>query len=177
MPSLLYVLDPWKSTCNAKTFSIVISVAIVILRCAHNMEEEELTLNDVFLHVHTENHDEKTLIDGRSARLHAEIERRREELTQLLHHQDEMQLYYDALGDCPKGSPLETHAKEAIIESHLGVHMDFRVSTSLGTTTTLEEQRPQTRMDLTDPLEQKNHDGDDWDIIEWMDEEHLGDES
>ncbi|KAK9096547.1 hypothetical protein Sjap_022044 [Stephania japonica] len=69
------------------------------------MEEEELTLNDVFLHVHTENHDEKTLIDGRSARLHAEIERRREELTQVTPDQpvDEMQLYYDALGDCPKG--------------------------------------------------------------------------
>ncbi|KAK9096603.1 hypothetical protein Sjap_022100 [Stephania japonica] len=128
----------------------------MVLVPAHNMEEEEeITLNDVFLHVHTENHDEKTLIDGRSACLHDR------DLPVVTCH-------------ITQASGVDTEC-EAIIESHLGVHIDSRVSTSRAPPPP-KKQHQQTRMDLTDLLVQQHHDGDDQDIIEWMDEEHLGDE-
>ncbi|KAK9107062.1 hypothetical protein Syun_023073 [Stephania yunnanensis] len=34
------------------------------------LDKEDLTPNDVFLHVHTKDHDGETFIDGRLARLH-----------------------------------------------------------------------------------------------------------
>ncbi|KAK9140119.1 hypothetical protein Scep_009800 [Stephania cephalantha] len=41
-------------------------------------EDDEVTPNDVFLHVHTKDHDGVTFIDNISARFHAELVRRRE---------------------------------------------------------------------------------------------------
>ncbi|KAK9104728.1 hypothetical protein Scep_021572 [Stephania cephalantha] len=67
--------------------------------------DDEVTPNDVFLHVHTKDHDGVTFIDNRSARFYAELVRRREEHTQATSDQpiDEKQLYYDAIGECSKG--------------------------------------------------------------------------
>ncbi|KAK9091995.1 hypothetical protein Syun_026906 [Stephania yunnanensis] len=69
-------------------------------------EDDEVTPNDVFLHVHTKDHDGVTFIDSRSTQFHAKLVRRREEHTQATLDQliDEEQLYYDAAGVCPKGS-------------------------------------------------------------------------
>ncbi|KAK9083338.1 hypothetical protein Scep_029809 [Stephania cephalantha] len=66
-------------------------------------EDDEVTLNDIFLHVHTKDHDGVTFIDSRSARFH--LIRRHEEHTQATSDQpiDEKQLYYDATGECSKG--------------------------------------------------------------------------
>ncbi|KAK9139763.1 hypothetical protein Scep_009444 [Stephania cephalantha] len=68
-------------------------------------EDDEVTPNDIFLHVHTKDHDGVTFIDNRSARFHAELVRRREEHTQARPDWliDEKQLYYDATGECSKG--------------------------------------------------------------------------
>ncbi|KAK9166831.1 hypothetical protein Scep_002022 [Stephania cephalantha] len=68
-------------------------------------EEDEVTPNDVFLHVHTKEHDGVTFIDNRSTQFHAELVRRREEHTQATPDRpiDEKQLYYDAVGECSKG--------------------------------------------------------------------------
>ncbi|KAK9145230.1 hypothetical protein Sjap_005133 [Stephania japonica] len=62
--------------------------------------ERTLTVNDLYLHLHTENHDEVTFIDTRSARFYAQLECRRQELTQATPDQpvDEMALYYDVVG-------------------------------------------------------------------------------
>ncbi|KAK9151164.1 hypothetical protein Syun_009473 [Stephania yunnanensis] len=45
-------------------------------------DKEDLTPNDVFIHVHMKDHDGETFIDGRLAQLHAKIERKCEEHTQ-----------------------------------------------------------------------------------------------
>ncbi|KAK9125593.1 hypothetical protein Scep_014439 [Stephania cephalantha] len=45
-------------------------------------EDEEVTPNDVFLHVHTKDHDGVTFINSRSAWFYSELVRRREEHTQ-----------------------------------------------------------------------------------------------
>ncbi|KAK9104833.1 hypothetical protein Scep_021677 [Stephania cephalantha] len=70
-------------------------------------EEDEVTPNDVFLHVHTKDNDGVTFIDSRSARFHVSVlaNGAREEHTQTTPDQliDEKQLYYDAAGECPKG--------------------------------------------------------------------------
>ncbi|KAK9125377.1 hypothetical protein Scep_014223 [Stephania cephalantha] len=68
-------------------------------------EDDEVTSNDVFLHVHTKNHDGVTFIDNRSRRFHAELVRRREEHTQATPDRpiDEKQLYYNAARECSKG--------------------------------------------------------------------------
>ncbi|KAK9140400.1 hypothetical protein Scep_010081 [Stephania cephalantha] len=47
-------------------------------------EDDEVTPHDVFLHVHTKDHDGVTFIDSRSTQFH-------------------VTLYYDAAGVCPKG--------------------------------------------------------------------------
>ncbi|KAK9094311.1 hypothetical protein Scep_025780 [Stephania cephalantha] len=52
-------------------------------------EDDEVTPNDVFLHVHTKDHDGVTFIDS--------------EISMSFHPIDEEQLYYDAAGVCPKG--------------------------------------------------------------------------
>ncbi|KAK9140479.1 hypothetical protein Scep_010160 [Stephania cephalantha] len=68
-------------------------------------EDDEVTPNDVFLHVHTKDHDGVTFIDNKSTRFHAELVRRREEHTQATPERsiDEKQLYYDVAGECSKG--------------------------------------------------------------------------
>ncbi|KAK9094815.1 hypothetical protein Scep_026284 [Stephania cephalantha] len=45
-------------------------------------EDDEVTPNDVFLHVHTKDHDGVTFIDSRSTQFHAKLVKRREEHTQ-----------------------------------------------------------------------------------------------
>ncbi|KAK9166753.1 hypothetical protein Scep_001944 [Stephania cephalantha] len=70
-------------------------------------EDDKVTPNDVFLHVHTKDHDGVTFIDSRSSRFYVTVKlvRRREQHTQDTPDQsiDEEQLYYDAAEECPKG--------------------------------------------------------------------------
>ncbi|KAK9160408.1 hypothetical protein Syun_006749 [Stephania yunnanensis] len=68
-------------------------------------EDDEVTPNDVFHHVHEKGHDGMTFIDNRSTRFHVEFVRRCEEHAQDTPDQpiDEKQLYYDAAGKCLKG--------------------------------------------------------------------------
>ncbi|KAK9128636.1 hypothetical protein Syun_017433 [Stephania yunnanensis] len=68
-------------------------------------EDDEVTPNDVFLHVHTKDHDGVTFIDNESTQFHVELVRRREEHAQATPDRpiDEKQLYYDAAGKCSKG--------------------------------------------------------------------------
>ncbi|KAK9121278.1 hypothetical protein Syun_018895 [Stephania yunnanensis] len=117
-------------------------------------EDDEVTPNDVSLHVHTKD------LDG------AELMRRREEHTRATLDQqiDEKQLYYDAVGECLKGyvyglgslvkrksryedpsastsrDPMVRRSKldavvqrlaqfEAFVHSQLGMRMDFGAST------------------------------------------------
>ncbi|KAK9160621.1 hypothetical protein Syun_006962 [Stephania yunnanensis] len=66
-------------------------------------EDDEVTPNDVFLHVHMNYHNRVQFIDSRSAQFH--VSEAREEHTQATPNQpiDEEQLYYDAVGVYPKG--------------------------------------------------------------------------
>ncbi|KAK9132664.1 hypothetical protein Scep_012192 [Stephania cephalantha] len=68
-------------------------------------EDDEVTPNDVFLHVHMKDHNGLTFIDSISAQFHAKLVKRCEEYTQATPNQpiDEEQFYYDATGVCPKG--------------------------------------------------------------------------
>ncbi|KAK9105485.1 hypothetical protein Scep_022329 [Stephania cephalantha] len=118
-------------------------------------EDDEVTPNDVFLHVHTKDHDGVTFIDSRSAQFHATPNQ----------SIDEEQLYYDAAGVYPKGhvyglrslvkkkkryadpgastsqESMVRHSEfdavvqrltqfEAFVQSQLGMRMDFGANTS-----------------------------------------------
>ncbi|KAK9088872.1 hypothetical protein Scep_027954 [Stephania cephalantha] len=67
-------------------------------------DDDDVIPNDVFLHIHTKDHDRVAFINSRSAQFHEELVRRREEHTQATLDQpiDEEQLCYDAAGDCLK---------------------------------------------------------------------------
>ncbi|KAK9109772.1 hypothetical protein Sjap_017832 [Stephania japonica] len=108
----------------------------------------------------------------------AEIERRRVELTQATPDQpvDEMQLYYDALGDCPKGrvyglgsycstkrrfrDSVPAHPRGRVLQ-RLSEHV-LRTATSTAGAAAGEDG-----FDLS--TEEKQHDGDNRDIHERMD--------
>ncbi|KAK9104606.1 hypothetical protein Scep_021450 [Stephania cephalantha] len=177
-------------------------------------EDDEVTPNDVFLHVHTKDHDGVTFIDSRSTQFHANLVRRREEHTQATPDQpiDEEQLYYDAAGVCPKRRVygLESLARktrryadtgastshepmvrrsefdaivqrlaqfEAFVQSQLEMRMDFGTNTSQAPPPPPpQEHHQQVRMDPACSPQQQ-HDDDDKDNPDWVDEEHLGDES
>ncbi|KAK9119139.1 hypothetical protein Scep_017232 [Stephania cephalantha] len=69
-------------------------------------EDDEVTPNDVFLHVHMKDHDGVTFIDSRSTRFHlTKLVRRRKEHTQATPDQpiEKEQLYYDAAGSAQRG--------------------------------------------------------------------------
>ncbi|KAK9158114.1 hypothetical protein Scep_004688 [Stephania cephalantha] len=93
-------VDSWYSS-GHRNFHLEYSLCTTLDRD----EDDKVTPNDVFLHVHTKDHDGVTFIDNRSTRFHAELVRRREEHTQATLDQpiDEKQLYYDAVGKCSKG--------------------------------------------------------------------------
>ncbi|KAK9114882.1 hypothetical protein Syun_021679 [Stephania yunnanensis] len=118
-------------------------------------KDDDVTPNDVFLHVHTKDHDGAELVRRHAKECQATLDQ----------SIDENQLYYDAVGDCPKrcvyglGShgrrkrryadpdastsrvPMVQRSKfdaivqrlvqfEAFVQSQLGMRMDFEVSTS-----------------------------------------------
>ncbi|KAK9089512.1 hypothetical protein Scep_028594 [Stephania cephalantha] len=177
-------------------------------------EDDEVTPNDVFLHVHTKDHDGVTFIDNRSAQFHAELVRRRKEHTQATPDRpiDEKQLYNDAAGECSKGrayglgslakwkrryedlgastsrEPMVRRSEldavvqrlaqfEAFVQSHLGMRMDFGASTfQAPPPPPPQEHHHQVWMDSARSPQQQ-HDDDDEDNHDWLDEEHLGDES
>ncbi|KAK9093086.1 hypothetical protein Syun_027997 [Stephania yunnanensis] len=62
-------------------------------------EDDEVTPNDVFLYVHTKDHDGVTFIDNRSTQFYAKLVRRREEHTHATLDQSiaKKHLYYDAV--------------------------------------------------------------------------------
>ncbi|KAK9169401.1 hypothetical protein Syun_001541 [Stephania yunnanensis] len=68
-------------------------------------EDDEVTLNDVFLHVYMKDHDGVTFTDNRLARFHVELVKRHEEHTQATPDRsiNEKQLYYNAAGEYSKG--------------------------------------------------------------------------
>ncbi|KAK9081033.1 hypothetical protein Syun_030713 [Stephania yunnanensis] len=68
-------------------------------------EDDEVTLNDVFLHVYMKDHDGVTFTDNILARFHVELVKRHEEHTQATPDRsiNEKQLYYNAAGECSKG--------------------------------------------------------------------------
>ncbi|KAK9169183.1 hypothetical protein Syun_001323 [Stephania yunnanensis] len=67
--------------------AIVRRVHLNVVKAVDKDENDEVTPNDVFLHVHTKDHDGVTFIDSISTQFH------------LI---DEEQLYYDTAGVCPK---------------------------------------------------------------------------
>ncbi|KAK9166408.1 hypothetical protein Scep_001599 [Stephania cephalantha] len=70
-----------------------------------NTSERPPTLNELYLHLHTVNHDGVTFIDTRSERFYAKLQRRRQELTQATPDQpvDDEAMYYNVAGKCPRG--------------------------------------------------------------------------
>ncbi|KAK9118817.1 hypothetical protein Scep_016910 [Stephania cephalantha] len=63
------------------------------------------TVNELYLHLHTVNHDGMTFIDTRSKRFYDRLQRRRQELTQATPDQsvDDEAVYLNVAGECPKG--------------------------------------------------------------------------
>ncbi|KAK9111687.1 hypothetical protein Scep_019206 [Stephania cephalantha] len=70
-----------------------------------NTSETPPTVNEVYLHLHTVNHDGVTFIDTRSEQFYAKLQRRRLELTQATPDQqvDDEAVYLNVAGECPKG--------------------------------------------------------------------------
>ncbi|KAK9083332.1 hypothetical protein Scep_029803 [Stephania cephalantha] len=70
-----------------------------------NTSETPPTVNDLYLHLHTVNHDGVTFIDTRSERFYAKLQMRRFELTQATPDQlvDDEAMYLNVAGECPKG--------------------------------------------------------------------------
>ncbi|KAK9169948.1 hypothetical protein Syun_002088 [Stephania yunnanensis] len=64
------------------------------------------TVNDLYLHLHTVNHDRMTFIDTRSEQLCDRLQSRRQELTQATPDQsvDDEAVYLNVAGECSKGS-------------------------------------------------------------------------
>ncbi|KAK9100000.1 hypothetical protein Scep_023430 [Stephania cephalantha] len=70
-----------------------------------NTSETPPTVNEVYLHLHTVNHDGVTFIDTRSERFYDKLQRRRLKLTQATPDQpvDDEAVYFNVAGECPKG--------------------------------------------------------------------------
>ncbi|KAK9166616.1 hypothetical protein Scep_001807 [Stephania cephalantha] len=70
-----------------------------------NTSETPPTVNEVYLHLHTVNHDGVSFIDTRSERFYAKLQRRRLELTQATLDQavDDEAVYFNVAGECLKG--------------------------------------------------------------------------
>ncbi|KAK9083708.1 hypothetical protein Scep_030179 [Stephania cephalantha] len=70
-----------------------------------NTSETPPIVNEVYLHLHTVNHEGATFIDTRSERFYAKLQRRRHELTQATPDQpmDDEAVYFNVAGECPKG--------------------------------------------------------------------------
>ncbi|KAK9149307.1 hypothetical protein Scep_008064 [Stephania cephalantha] len=148
-------------------------------------EDDEVTPNDVFIHVHTKDHDGVTFIDSGSSQFHEHTQATPDQLI------DEEQLYYDAAGVCPKGrvygigslarktrgyaDPSASTSQKPM--SQLGMRMDFGANTSQAPPPPPpQEHHQQVGMDPACSPQQQ-HDDDDRDNPNWVDDEHLGDES
>ncbi|KAK9161197.1 hypothetical protein Syun_007538 [Stephania yunnanensis] len=70
-----------------------------------NTSETPPTVNELYLHLHTVNHDGVTFTDTRSERFYDKLRRRRLELTQATPDQpvDDEAVYLNVAGECPKG--------------------------------------------------------------------------
>ncbi|KAK9166221.1 hypothetical protein Scep_001412 [Stephania cephalantha] len=79
-------------------------IALERFECT-NTSETPPTVNEVYLYLHTVNHNGVTFIDTRSERFYAKLQRRRLELTQATPDQpvDNEAVYFNVAGECPKG--------------------------------------------------------------------------
>ncbi|KAK9130610.1 hypothetical protein Sjap_011097 [Stephania japonica] len=71
----------------------------------NDSSETPPTVNELYLHLHTVNHDRMTFIDTRSERFYDRLQRRCQELTQATPDQsvDDEAVYLNVAGECPKG--------------------------------------------------------------------------
>ncbi|KAK9145005.1 hypothetical protein Sjap_004908 [Stephania japonica] len=71
----------------------------------NDSSETPPTVNELYLHLHTVNHDKMTFIDTRSERFYDRLQRRCQELTQATSDQsvDDEAVYLNVAGECPKG--------------------------------------------------------------------------
>ncbi|KAK9123619.1 hypothetical protein Sjap_013221 [Stephania japonica] len=142
--------------------------------------ERTLTLNDLYLHLHMKNHDGVTFIDTISAQL----KRRRQELTQATpdHPVDEMALYYDMVGDCPKGRVYSIGSLGNRKRSYdeLGASTSQKAMVPRSKFDNIadqlrQEQQQQVQMDPVDPLQHDNIDRERKDWVVETDWRYLGD--
>ncbi|KAK9160738.1 hypothetical protein Syun_007079 [Stephania yunnanensis] len=104
-------------------------------------ENDESTLNDVFLHVHTKDHNGMTFIDNISKRFRVKLVRRREEHTRARPDRSIDEKYYDAARECSKGHVYGSLSKrkrryEDLGAKPFGKAHGLRSKHFLGTTTT-----------------------------------------
>ncbi|KAK9154291.1 hypothetical protein Sjap_001771 [Stephania japonica] len=134
--------------------------------------ERTLTVNDLYLHLHTKNHDGVTFVDTISARFYAQLERRRQELTQATPDQsvDEMALYYDVDSMVPR-SEFDNIANQlrqvvAFMQSQFGMTIDRAGPSQLPPPSPppLQEQQQHVQMDPADPVQHDdvNRERQDW---------------
>ncbi|KAK9154960.1 hypothetical protein Sjap_002440 [Stephania japonica] len=71
----------------------------------NDSSETPPTVNELYLYLHTVNHDRMTFIDTRSERFYDRLQRRCQELTQATPDQsvDDEAVYLNVAGECPKG--------------------------------------------------------------------------
>ncbi|KAK9121750.1 hypothetical protein Syun_019367 [Stephania yunnanensis] len=127
-----------------------------------NDEDDKVTPNDVFLHIHTKDHDE------------VKLARRCEEHTHATSDQsiDEKQLYYDAAGECSKG---RVYGLGQLPRGRGDMKISMSAPPPPPPLQQPQEHHQQVGMDPARSPQQE-HDDDDEDIYDWPDEEHLGDE-
>ncbi|KAK9111843.1 hypothetical protein Scep_019362 [Stephania cephalantha] len=135
-------------------------------------EEDEVTPNDVFLNVHTKDHDGMTFIDNRSAYTINDFGAKLEEEEISTSHEPMVRRSeFDAVVQ-------RLVQFKAFVQSQLRMCMDFGANTSQAPPPLLpQEHHQQVGMDPTCSPQQQQHDDDDRDNPDWVDEEHLSDES
>ncbi|KAK9169550.1 hypothetical protein Syun_001690 [Stephania yunnanensis] len=169
-------------------------------------EDDEVTPNDVFIHVYTKYHDRVTFINNRSTRFPTKLMRRREEHTQATSNRpiNEKQIYYDVAGVCSKGcvyglgslakrkrryeDPSASTSQEPMVRRleldavvHMLAQFEAFMQRQLGKRMDFRASTYQAPPPQLPP--QKHHqqgvvdDDDDEDNHDLFNEEHLGDES
>ncbi|KAK9157823.1 hypothetical protein Scep_004397 [Stephania cephalantha] len=146
---------PSKHTCGTRSFWTYEDVLAL-----DRDQDDEVTLNDVFLHVHTKNHNGVTFIDNRSARFHS-------------------------CGRCSKGRVygLGSLAKRKRRYEDPGAKPIGNAPMDVGASTFQappppppQEHHQHVGMEPARSPQQQ-HDDDDEDNHDWLDEEHIRDES
>ncbi|KAK9143276.1 hypothetical protein Syun_012676 [Stephania yunnanensis] len=95
------IQSPLRPLCSLIVLSF--SPRLTVFHC--DSSQTPPTVNELYLHLHTVNHDGMTFIDTRSERFYDRLQRRRLELTQATPDQsvDDEAVYLNVAGECPKG--------------------------------------------------------------------------